>query len=260
MSLRITILGSGASSGVPLIGCDCAVCRSDNPKNKRSRVSILVEQGDTTLLIDTSPDLRMQALANRLKTVDAILITHAHADHCHGIDDVRSFNYHRNGVIPLYSNRATLEELSSRFPYVFLPPTPHGWFRAALEPIEITPGQTLRLSDDLSIEPFSQIHGPIESLGVRIGKVAYSTDVNKFPEQSWQYLEKLDLWIVDCLRYEPAPTHAHLDLSLSWIERFRPARAVLTHLNHEFDYDRLLTETPEYVTPAYDGMVIELPS
>ncbi len=260
MSLNVTILGCGSSAGVPLIGCDCAVCVSDNPKNKRSRVSVLLEQGDTKLLVDTSPDLKQQALRHHITTVDAIIYTHAHADHCHGIDDVRSFNFHKNQTIKCYSDHATIAEIKQRFDYVFRPPIPeYGWFKASLEPIECSLDSHDPITiGDMDIILFRQEHGTHSTVGIKTGHTVYSTDVNNFPKESHYLLENLDLWVVDCLRYNPAPTHAHLELTLSWIKEFKPKRAILTHMSHALDYDTLMKETPAHVEPAYDGMVIHL--
>lgn len=259
--MRVTILGCGSSAGVPMIGCPCAVCTSDNPRNKRSRVSILVEKGGTALLIDASPDLRQQALANNIRQVDALIITHAHADHCHGIDDLRSFNHLKNSVIPIYCGTKTQQELMTRFDYAFKPPIPEfGWFRPALIPhsVEIPSEKSIEIDENISFLPILQWHGKSISMGVRIGDIAYSTDVNDLPEESLQQLENLDLWIVDCLRYEKAPTHAHLNLTLQWIERLKPKRAILTHMGHELDYDVLCGLLPSHVEPAFDGLQISL--
>lgn len=256
--MKITILGSGASAGVPLVGCACAVCTSDDPKNRRTRVSVLIETQGKCLLIDTSPDLRQQCLAYGITRVDAILYTHAHADHVHGIDDVRSLNYHRGGPIPMFTDAATLAELRERFAYAFRPPIPqYGWFRPCLQPQVIVPGVSF-FAEGVEVMPFRQQHGGVDSLGFRIGSFVYSTDVSDFPEESVTHLENADLWVVDCLRREAAPTHAHLPLALGWVERFRPKRTVLTHLSHDFDHEILNRETPDQVEPAYDGMVLEV--
>ncbi len=256
--MKITMLGSGASAGVPLIGCECAVCKSNNSKNKRSRVSVMVETQGKKLLIDTSPDLREQCLRNGFREVDAIFYTHAHADHIHGIDDLRSLNFYHNAPIPAYANAATLAELKERFGYVFKPPIPeYGWFRPCLIANEITPGQKFTV-EGVDVLPISQRHGRLESLGFRIGNFAYSTDVNAFPPESEPLLEGLDLWIVDCLKPQPAPTHAHLARSLEWIEKFKPKRAILTHLAHEFEYEALKAQCPAGVEPGYDGLVAHL--
>lgn len=256
--MKITLLGSGASSGVPLIGCDCPVCLSPNPRNKRTRVSLFVETSGAKILIDTSPDLRAQFLREGLKTADAILYTHAHADHIHGIDDIRSLNFHRSAPIPCYANKATLTELHERFGYVFREPIPqYGWFRPCLIANEITPGKAFAV-EGVRVMPFRQIHGKVDSLGFRIGSMAYSTDVKAFPPESEEYLHGLDLWILDCLKPEPAPTHTHLAQSLEWIAKFKPKRAILTHLAHEFDYEALQAILPEGVEVGYDGLVAEI--
>jgi len=255
--MKVTILGCGASSGVPIMGCECDVCRSSNPKNNRTRVSILVESQNTRILVDTPPDLRTQALRHNLKTVDAIIYTHAHADHIAGIDDTRSFNYYNNAPLDIYSDARTLEELRVRFPYVFLPPKPLKtmWYRPCLSPIAIEPPHTFKI-DGIEIIPFWQIHGQDRTLGLRFGNIAYTTDTNVLSQESLQMLKGIDVWIVDCLRYAPAPTHAHLEMALGWINQVKPKQAYLTHMSHEFDYDTLLKELPENVSPAYDGLVI----
>lgn len=256
--MKVTLLGSGSSSGVPIIGCECDVCKSENPKNKRSRVSVLVETQGKKILIDTSPDLRMQCLRAGIKTVDAILYTHAHADHIHGIDDVRSLNFHRGGVIPCYADAATLAEMRERFGYVFKAPIPeYGWFRPCLIPHEITAGVPFEV-EGIQIIPFRQNHGRVDSIGYRIGNFAYSTDVKSFPAESEPFLYGLKLWVVDCLKPEPAPTHAHLAQSLEWIEKYKPAHAVLTHLAHEFEYDALQVSLPAAVEAGYDGLALEI--
>ena len=257
--MKVTVLGCGASAGVPLIGCECVTCSSDNPKNTRTRVSILVEQGDTAILIDTSPDLRQQALANGFKKVDAVVYTHAHADHCHGIDDIRSLNYHLGAAIPAYGDAPTMARLQSSFDYVFQPPMPeYGWFRPCMTAHIIEPYEPFTIGN-ITLQPFLQEHGKVHSLGFRIGDFVYSTDVKSFPKESEQYLQNIDTWLLDCLTDErPMPTHADLPLSLSWVEQFKPKRAVLTHLSHSLDYDKLNRETPANVEAAFDGMVLEV--
>jgi phosphoribosyl 1,2-cyclic phosphate phosphodiesterase len=257
--MKITILGCGASAGVPFIGCECAVCTSDNPKNKRTRVSILVETETTRILIDASPDLRQQALDNHFKTVDAIILTHFHADHVHGIDDIRSLNFHRNDVIPLYSDAETLKRMEHSFSYIFRePPKDKHWFRPAVTPVEIAPLEPFIIGD-ISLQPFWQDHGFVPSLGFRIGDFAYSTDVKDFPVESQPYLKGLKLWLLDCLTDErPMPTHADLNLSLEWIEKYQPKHTILTHMSHALDYDKVNAQTPEHVEAAYDGMMVEI--
>lgn len=257
---KITILGCGASAGVPLIGCECPVCTSTDSRNKRTRVSILIEQHQQKLLVDTSPDLRQQCLANGIRTIDAVLFTHAHADHCHGIDDLRPLNYHRGDVIPTYGDAVAMEEIIPRFSYAFKPPIPeYGWFRPALVPHIVDAQQMDPIHiGEMRVQLFPQTHGRLTTLGVRVGNFAYSTDVNHLPEESFEKLKGLDVWLVDCLRYEVSPTHAHLDLTLEWIRRMKPKRAILTHMSHDFDYEKFRRSLPNGVEPAYDGMVVTL--
>lgn len=259
--MKITILGCGASGGVPLVGCDCSICTSANPKNKRTRASILIENKGSTVLVDVSPDLRQQCLRHDLRTVDAIIITHGHADHCHGIDDTRPFNYHRDAAIPLFTDKETLERLERGFPYVFVPhDKSKPWYKPELTPHVVDPGSssTFMAAPHVEIQPFEQWHGKMTTLGLKIGNFAYSTDVNKLPEESLQLLENIDLWIVDCLRYHIAPSHAHLEMTLGWIARVGPKHAILTHMNHDLGYEELKAILPPNVEPAYDGMVLEV--
>ena len=259
MDMTITILGCGASGGVPLIGCDCAVCCSPNPKNKRTRASILLETQGKRVLVDTSPDLRAQALREAIPTVDAILYTHTHADHTHGIDDARSFNFHRKGSLPIYGTAETLDAIVRRFDYAFgAPAGPDGvWFKPSLEPQKINDYDLITVGN-VEIQSFLQYHGKGRSTGYRVGNFAYSPDVHNFPDESLQVLEKLDVWLVDCLRYTEAPTHAHLEKTLAWIDRFKPRLSILTHMAHELEYETLCRELPDGVVPAYDGMKIDL--
>ncbi len=255
--MRVIMLGCGASTGVPVVGCQCAVCTSNNQRNKRLRPSILIEHEDFRLLVDAGPDLRQQSLNNDITQVDAVLFTHAHADHCHGIDDIRNFNFHKNGPVDCYADAETLAEIQLRFEYAFQPPIPeYGWFRACLSPHLVTEG-THRIGPwDARI--FPQRHGRIHSLGLRIGDFAYSTDVNHLTEANFAVLEGTKVWIIDCLRRDPAPTHAHLALTLEWIARVKPERAILTHMGHDFDYAAFLAELPKGVEPGYDGLEISL--
>jgi len=255
--MKVTILGCGASSGVPIVGCDCAVCKSENPKNKRTRVSIFVESQGTGILVDTSPDMRVQALRSNVRKVDGIIITHAHADHINGLDDVRPFNYLNDAPLNLYGESETLKEMQERFGYCFLPPKPAGtgWYRPCMNPVTIEPPTPFTIGN-IEVKPFWQNHGQSKTVGLRFGNIAYSTDTNGLPEESLEMLKGIDVWIVDCLRYTPAPTHAHLAMALDWIKQVKPKQAYLTHMNHELDYDTLKKELPENVFPAYDGLVI----
>ncbi len=232
-------------------------CDPANPKNRRRRPSILVEAGGTRVLVDTSPDLREQLLAANVWEIDAIVFTHAHADHVNGIDDIRSLNYLRQGPIDAYASRQTLDELGQRFAYVFEPY--HGaapqFYRPCLTCHEID--GPFRIGA-IGIVPFHQEHGRIPSLGFRFNKFAYSTDVKALSDASFAVLEGIDVWIVDCLSETPHPSHSHLAQTLDWIARVAPKRAILNHLDHRMDYQKLAAKLPSGVEPAYDGMVFEV--
>lgn len=254
--MKVTILGCGGSGGVPLIGDDWGACNPGNPKNRRLRVSILVESGDTTILVDTSPDLRQQALTVGLKNLDAVLFTHAHADHLNGIDDLRPMNRLLNRALDVYGSPQTIREIRDRFDYVFASIKPGaGFYKPCLMPHEVTGPFAI---GGVSIVPFEQDHGYSTTTGFRIGDMAYSTDVVDLPEEAFAALKGLKLWIVDCLRFEPHETHAHLDKALAWIERVKPQRAVLIHMNHAVDYDELAARLPPGVEPAFDFMTIDI--
>ncbi|MCH2546056.1 MAG: MBL fold metallo-hydrolase [Alphaproteobacteria bacterium] len=255
--MRVTILGCGASTGVPVIGCNCRTCISENPKNTRSRVSILVQYATgATVLVDTSPDLRNQLLVNNIKRIDAIIYTHAHADHSHGIDDIRPFNMLQDAAIPAYGTADTLMDLKQRFSYVWPENTKKYWPRAALKAHEIEAGQSIHLPSGEVIETFEQTHGNGTTLGLKFGDIVYSTDVNAFPKASEPMLKNLKWWIVDCLRDGFAGSHASLDVALEWIEKYTPNNAVLTHMNHELEYEALNARLPKNVFAAYDNMQI----
>jgi phosphoribosyl 1,2-cyclic phosphate phosphodiesterase len=254
--MKVTILGCGGSGGVPLIGDYWGACNPGNPKNKRLRVSILVEQGGTVILVDTSPDLRQQALAVGLGRLDAVLFTHGHADHLNGIDDLRPVNRLMDRALDVYGSPETIAEIRERFGYVFTPIRPgFGFYKPCLDPHEVTgPFQI----GSLAVTPFEQDHGFTKTTGYRIGDMAYSTDVVDLPDSAFAALTGLKLWIVDCLRFKPHETHAHLDKTLSWIERAKPQRAILTHMNHDVDYDELAARLPAGVEPGFDGLTITL--
>lgn len=258
--MKVTVLGCGGSGGVPLIDGNWGRCNPNNPKNWRRRVSVLVEDGDNVILIDTSPDLRLQLLEAGVTRLDAVLYTHDHADHCHGIDELRAFGHDRKGVpIPAYGTAETLDLLRQRFRYIFEQSQDgsSALYRPLLEPRPIDGAFSI---GDLKVVSFVQDHGyGTTTTGYRIGAMAYSTDVVGLDHAAFAALADLELWIVDCLRYEPHPTHAHFDLTLSWIDRAKPKRAVLTHLNHMLDYDELASRCPPGVEPGFDGMVIRLP-
>jgi phosphoribosyl 1,2-cyclic phosphate phosphodiesterase len=254
--LKLLMLGSGTSSGVPRIGGDWGRCNPANPRNRRTRVSILVESGDTRLLVDTGPDLRAQLLDAGVGWLTAVLYTHDHADHCHGIDDLRAL-FHAAGVeIDCYMDRATRASLRTRFRYVFAGRAGYpATAKAHLLQNEMQFGP-------IRVRPFRQEHGPVHSIGFRFEAdgqaIAYSTDVSGFPAESWPHLEGLDLWVVDALRRNPHPTHSHLAQTLGWIEQAEPREAWLTHMDQSMDHDELVAELPPGVSPGYDGRSWEL--
>ena len=258
--MKITILGCGGSGGIPLAdgtpGGNWGACDPANPKNRRRRVSILVEAGGTTVLVDTSPDLRAQLIDARVSRLDAVLYTHAHADHCHGLDELRSLVRRTHQPIDAYMNAETRETLTARFPYVFASSrNPDSLYRALMTdhvidgPFNIGP---------IAIKPFEQDHGPETTLGFRLGDMAYSTDLVGLDEAAFEALDGVKLWIVDCLRDRPHPTHTWTAQTFEWIARVKPQRAVLTHMNEELDYEDLRRRCPPGVEPGYDGLVIEV--
>lgn len=258
--MKITVLGCGGSGGVPFAdgtpGGNWGVCDPSNPRNRRRRVSILAQDGGTTLLVDTSPDLRAQLLDSGSPAIDAVLFTHAHADHSHGLDDLRSMAYTRGGPIDAYMDHATREILTKRFDYAFTSShQPGSFYSPILNDIAIDGPMDL---GGIRVVPFVQGHGSETSLGFRLGDAAYSTDVTELDEAAFAALAGVRLWIVDCLRDRPHPTHSHLVQTLEWVARVGPERAVLTHMNHQIDYEDLRSRCPYGVEPAYDGMVIEL--
>jgi phosphoribosyl 1,2-cyclic phosphate phosphodiesterase len=255
--MKVTMLGCGPSTGVPAIGPDWGDCDPADPRNRRRRASLLVQSRGKTVLIDTSPDMREQLLDANVGWLDAAIMTHAHADHLHGLDDLRSVNRLMQQVIPLYADRTTLGQIEQRFGYAFEPVGPGGfYFKPTVAPHEIDgPFEAA----GLPIIPFTQDHGYSRTLGFRIGALGYSTDVTELDDTAFTALAGIELWIVDCLKYEPHPTHSHLAKTLSWIARIKPKRAVLTHMDRQLDYRELAAKLPPGVEPGQDGLVFELP-
>ncbi len=255
--MKITLLGCGVSTGVPAIGPNWGRCDPTDPRNRRRRSSVLIESRDRIVLIDTSPDLREQLLDAGVARLDAGVLTHAHADHLHGIDDLRSVNRLMKQPIPIYGDVATLDQLRTRFGYVLEPVPPAGrFYKPTVIPHQITAAFT---AAGLPFIPFAQDHGFSTTLGFRIGAFAYSTDVTELDDKAFKILEGTELWFVDCLRRDPHPTHSHLAQTLSWIERVGPRRAVLTHMDQSLDYRELSAELPLGVEPGYDDLAVELP-
>ncbi|VTZ52395.1 Phosphoribosyl 1,2-cyclic phosphodiesterase [Methylocella tundrae] len=261
MSLAITILGCGSSGGVPRVGQGWGACDPANPKNRRRRCSIFVEQtgpdgGKTDVLVDTSPDLREQLLALGVTKLDGILLTHAHADHTHGIDDVRPLVIMARRKIDLHMDEATSDVVRSNFGYIFATP-PGSQYPPLLTERRLSPGVAASIlgpGGELDAIPFRLEHGEMDALGFRFGNIVYSPDLNGIPEESIGYLEDLDLWIVDALRYMPHPSHFCLRETLDWIAKLKPKRAILTNLHTDLDFEKLKAELPANVEPAYDGM------
>ena len=259
--MQVKILGCGGSGGVPLMngipGGNWGNCDPENPKNRRRRVSILVSDGDTRILVDASPDLREQCLTFGVEALDAVLITHDHADHCHGLDELRAMSYRLERPIPVYMDEKTAKSLLVRFAYAFTSSrNPASLYRAILDD---------RLIDGpfkvggISVRPFRQKHGPETCLGFRFGNFAYSTDISDMTDEVAEALEGVHTWVVDCLRDRPHPTHSHSEQTFEWIRRIEPRKAVLTHMNQELDYADLKARCPDGVVPGHDGLCLDIP-
>jgi phosphoribosyl 1,2-cyclic phosphate phosphodiesterase len=260
--MKITILGCGSSGGVPRVGGDWGACDPSNPKNRRRRCSLLIEKGDqqkTTVVIDTSPDMREQMLSSNVQHLDGVWYTHEHADHTHGIDELRGFFLRQRKRIPVWAETATANMLMTRFAYCVVQ-APGSDYPPILDLQTISPGKVLRTDGAggvISALPFKVQHGNIEALGFRIGDVAYTPDVSDIPEESFEALEKLDVWIIDALRPKPHPSHFSLDEALQWIGRFQPKNAILTNMHIDLDYATIRDQIPNNVVPAFDGLSIE---
>ena len=264
MSVTFTILGCGSSAGVPRLASGWGACDPKNPKNRRRRCSMLVErtggEGQTRVLVDTSPDLREQLLEADVDWLDGVLITHEHADHTHGIDDLRPLVVHHRRRIDVYLDDVTASALRLKFGYCFETP-PGSSYPPILNARPMQVGKPVTVEGAggaITALPFLQGHGDISSLGMRFGDLAYSSDVKDLPDDSVEALRGLHVWIIDALRYTPHPTHFSVSDALAWIERLRPERAILTNLHSDLDYEKLRRELPAHVEPAYDGMRIAL--
>ena len=261
--LQFRILGCGSSGGVPRLGGLWGDCDPSNPKNTRTRCSLLVTRmrGDqvTRVLIDTSPDMRAQLLAAEVGALDAVVYTHGHADHVHGIDDLRMIVFNMRERLQVWADGDTSNDLLGRFGYAFVQPKGSS-YPPICELNAIDGDITISgAGGDIVLRPFEVAHGSIDALGFRIGNVAYLPDVSDIPDAAWPVLEGLDLWIVDALRRDPHPTHAHLAKTLEWIARVAPKKAILTNMHIDLDYATVAAETPDHIDPAYDGLTVTVP-
>lgn len=265
MTLRFTILGSGSSGGVPRPALGWGACNPGNPRNRRRRTSLLIERrneaGVTRALVDTSPDLREQLLEADVDWLDAVLFTHEHADHTHGIDDLRGLFIRRRRRVDVYMDAPTSRALRTRFGYCFESP-PGSEYPPIVREHRLEPGQPVVVEGEggpITALPILQEHGDIPSLGFRFGPLAYSCDLSGLPDASVAALAGTAVWIVDALRYRPHPSHFSVEDALAWIARIKPARAVLTNLHADLDYAELRSKLPAHVEPAFDGLTIEMP-
>lgn len=252
--MRLTFLGTGTSTGVPSIGCECETCTSDDPRDKRLRVSIIIEHRGQTVLVDTSSDFRQQALRFKLKRLDAVLITHCHADHIFGLDDIRPLNF-RYGALGVYANERAWPDIRRIFKYIFEP----SHFGGGLPQIvshTVFPGASFCVGEGLEITPLEVIHGRLPVMAYRFNDFAYATDLSELPPQTLAGLRNLDVLGLDCLRFKEHPTHLWLDRALEYIEDLKPRRTYLTHLAHDVKHARDSARLPDGVEFAYDGLVI----
>ncbi|MDP2727787.1 MAG: MBL fold metallo-hydrolase [Dehalococcoidia bacterium] len=253
--MRITFLGTGTSTGVPVIACDCSVCTSQDQHNHRTRASLLVQDNGRSIIIDTAPDLRQQALRTTLRRLDAVLFTHAHADHVGGLDDLRGFNLAQRAAIPCFGDEHTIRDIQNRYPYIF---NGHLYFGAK-------PELTMQLADskfqlfDLEVVPIRVYHGWLPVLGYRIGRIAYVTDCNAIPAESLEALKGLDVLVLGALRHQPHPSHFTIAEAVEVVKELRPRQAYFTHIGHELDYQETNRILPPGVELAYDGLTIDLP-
>lgn len=255
MELRITVLGSGTSAGVPTVLCDCDVCRSDDPRDNRMRPSVYVEYGGRGVLIDTTPDLRTQSLRFGIPRIDAVLFTHSHADHIMGLDDVRPYNFRQRGPIPIFGSAETLTNIQRAFWYIF-EDLPQESAIPKLDPHQID-GDPFDLFG-MQFLPVRVAHGKGEVYGFRFGNAAYLTDHSDIPAESLEKLRGLDVLFLDALRHKPHPTHSTLDRSLKWVEELKPRRAYFTHMCHDIHHGRTEARLPDHVRLAYDGLRIHV--
>jgi phosphoribosyl 1,2-cyclic phosphate phosphodiesterase len=256
--MKVTVLGSGTSHGVPVPGCNCDVCASPDPKNKRCRPAIIVTaESGANILVDTPPELRLQLLASHVTRLDAILYTHSHADHIFGLDDVRSFNMRQKMAMPVYAEPDVEKDIRRIYEYIFRA-TQAGGGKPQIQMHSLEPGTHIVL-DCLRVLPLRVFHGALPILAFKFGATfAYVTDVSRIPDETWPHLEGLDLLILDAVRREPHETHFHLDESLKVVERLKPKRTLFTHLSHDYDHETVNRELPDGIELAYDGQIVDV--
>ena len=256
---EMIIMGTGTSIGVPVVGCLCCVCRSQNPRNKRTRTGVLLRGPLGEFIIDAGPELRLQLVREDANLIQAAVFTHAHADHILGLDDLRIFGFRMNAAVPLFCEEHVEQQIRETFAYAFTDPGTHSHEFAApkLRFERIVPGVVFCVAG-MEILPIRLKHGELPVLGFRIGNVAFLTDVSTIPSESKEYLGGLDTLVIDALRHEPHPTHLHVDAAVKIIQQLRPRQAFLTHMSHDLEYDALRDELPDGIEPAYDGLRIAL--
>ncbi|HWZ28420.1 MAG TPA: MBL fold metallo-hydrolase [Gemmatimonadales bacterium] len=257
--MRLTLLGTGTSFGVPQIGCRCRTCTSPDPRDRRGRTAALLEEGDRRLLIDTPPELRLQLVAAGVDRLDAVLFTHAHADHVHGIDDLRAFSVRQQGPLAAYGSRDTLDELAHRFSYIFDPDAkaPAGTSKPELTPRVLTPGVVTGIAG-FPVEPLALPHGRQEVLAYRVGSVAYLTDVKDVPDWARERLRGLEVLVLSALLSKPHPLHLSIPEAVAVAQSIGARRTFFTHLTHETPHAELAASLPPGIAPAYDGLVIDV--
>ncbi|MGZ9035290.1 MAG: MBL fold metallo-hydrolase [Rhodospirillales bacterium] len=257
--MRVVILGSGGSTGTPALDVGWGRCNPKDPRNRRTRPSILVEEGETRILVDTPPDLREQLLAAGVSALSAVLYTHAHADHLHGIDDLRSINRNIGAPLPVYADPVTLTVLRERFAYAVepLPARARSFYKPTLDLHDLGDGESFAIGS-IAVTAFAQNHGFSTTVGYRFGDAAYTTDVVELSEAAFAILAGIDTWIIGTPVARPHPTHCHVGRALEWILRVRPRRAVLSHLGNDLDYAALAARLPQGAEPAYDGLSLEI--
>lgn len=256
MNITATVLGSGTSSGVPVIGCECKICTSNHPKNRRLRSSCWVQADGKSLLIDTGPDLREQALQNKINRVDAILYTHIHADHIHGIDEMRLYNAYQKQAIPAYGEEETLRHLEKHFSYIFTPSTT---YPSLIPRLVAKPVNGIFDCEGIPVTMIPCHHGDkYMSYNYRIGNVAWLTDISDIPESSLELLQDLEVLFIDGLRYDPHPTHLHLEKSLKYIDQIGSKMNYLIHLSHDYDHDEMNQNLPSHIQLAYDRLQVKI--